>query len=114
MDGPTSATIAVVDHDGDTDRPEKRARWDAKNKRFVFDHNGRPEPITRERCSERQFHQVNVWAIIQSVLDIYAATWVPGRSASWAFEGNRLIVTPVLAEDTHPFEIRPDPARPGR
>lgn len=94
MDGPTSARIAVVDYDADAHKLEKPARWDAKNRCFVFDTKGKPEPITRERRTEPQFHQVNVWAIIQSVLDIYEATWVLGRSAPWAFEGNRLIVVP--------------------
>jgi hypothetical protein len=94
MDGPTSARIAVVDYDADTGKLEKPAKWDAKTKRFVFNYKGKPEPITRNRCTEFQFHQVNVWAIIQSALDIYEATWVLGRSAPWAFEGNRLIVVP--------------------
>lgn len=94
MDGPTSARIAVVDYDADTGKLEKPAKWDAKTRRYVFDSNGKLEPITRKLCGERQFHQVNVWAIIQSVLDIYEETWVLGRSAPWAFEGNRLIVVP--------------------
>ncbi len=94
MDGPTSARIAVVDYDADTDKLEKPAKWDAKARGFVFDYKGKLEPITRNRCSEFQFHQVNVWAIIQSILDIYEETWVLGRSAPWAFEGNRLIVVP--------------------
>jgi len=93
MDGPTSARIAVVDYDADAHKLEKPAHWDAKNRRFTFDDKGE-KPITWERRTEPQFHQVNVWAIIQSVLDIYEATWVLGRSAPWAFEGNRLIVVP--------------------
>jgi len=94
MDGPTSARIAVVDYDADTGKLEQPVKWDAKKRCFVFDYKGKPEPITRKWCTEPQFHQVNVWAIIQSVLDIYEATWVLGRSAPWAFEGNRLIVVP--------------------
>jgi hypothetical protein len=93
MDGPTSARIAVVDYDADAHTVVKPAHWDFKNRRFTFDDKG-SKPITREHCAELQFHQVNVWAIIQSVLDIYEATWVLGRSAPWAFEGNRLIVVP--------------------
>jgi len=93
MDGPTSARIAVVDYDADAHKLVKPAHWDAKSRRFTFDDKGE-KPITREQRTEPQFHQVNVWAIIQSVLDIYEATWVLGRSAPWAFEGNRLIVVP--------------------
>ena len=84
MDGPTSARIAVVDYDADTNRLEEPVKWDARNRRFVFDYKGNLEPITKKWRTEPQFHQVNVWAIIQSVLDIYEATWVLGRSAPWA------------------------------
>ena len=93
-DGPTSARIAVVDYDADEDKLEEPARWDRKKRRFYFERDGEKIPITKEHKDEPQFHQVNVWAIIQSVLDMYEATWVLGRSAPWAFEGNRLIVVP--------------------
>jgi hypothetical protein len=106
MDGPTSARIAVVDYDADTGKLEKPVKWDAKNRQFVFPLNGELKPITRERCTEFQFHQVNVWAIIQSVLDIYEATWVLGRSAPWAFEGNRLIVVPHAGTMANAFYDR--------
>ena len=33
-----------------------------------------------------------MWAIIQSVLQLYEEPWVLGRAAPWAFEGNRLTV----------------------
>jgi hypothetical protein len=94
MAGPTSARIAVVDYDGDTDKLEPAVKWNYEKRCFVFDHNGMEKPITRARCNEPQFHQVNAWATIQSVLEMYEATWVLGRSAPWAFEGNRLIVVP--------------------
>ncbi len=94
MDGPTSARIAVVDYDADTGKLEKPAQWNAKNRCFVLDQKGKLEPITGERRTEPQFHQVNVWAIIQSVLGIYEETWILGRSAPWAFQDNRLIVVP--------------------
>ncbi len=94
MAGPTNARIAVVDYDADTNKLADPAQWDPKNRRFVFERNKEKVPITREHQDVPQFHQVNVWAIIQSVLDMYEATWVLGRSAPWAFEGNRLIVVP--------------------
>ena len=94
MDGPTSARIAVVDYDADEDYLEKPARWDRRNRHFFFERNGEKVPITKAHKGLYQFHQVNVWAIIQSVLSMYEATWVLGRSAPWAFEGNRLIVVP--------------------
>jgi hypothetical protein len=94
MDGPTSSRIAVVDYDADTDRLEPPAQWDSRKGCFVFKHKGESVPITKAHREEPQFHQLNAWAIIQSVLAMYEATWVLGRSAPWAFEGNRLIVVP--------------------
>jgi hypothetical protein len=94
MDGPTSARIAVVDYDADANRLEEPVRWNSRERRFEFKHNGKSVPLTKAHRDTPQFHQVNVWAIIQSVLDMYEATWVLGRSAPWAFEGNRLIVVP--------------------
>jgi len=94
MAGPTSARIAVVDYDADTDKLEDPVQWDRKERRFFFKHKGAKVPVTRAHRNLPQFHQVNVWAIIQSVLCMYEATWVLGRSAPWAFEGNRLIVVP--------------------
>lgn len=94
MPGPTSARIAVVDYDGDRNWLEEPAQWDAKHRCFVFKFKDTMEPITREHCDEPQFHQVNVWAVIQSALEIYQGAMIMGRSVPWAFEGNRLIVVP--------------------
>ena len=94
MDGPTSARIRVVDYDEDTELLAEPARWDPKIGRFCFRHKGQNVPITREHRDLPQFHQVNVWAVIQSVLQMYEASWVLGRSAPWAFDGIRLIVNP--------------------
>ncbi|MGD2040838.1 MAG: serine protease [Anaerolineae bacterium] len=94
MAGPTSARIAVVDYDADRDHLEKAAQWDRKNRRFYFEEKDKKVPITKAHRDRKQFHQVNAWAIVQSVLNMYEATWVLGRSAPWAFEGNRLIIVP--------------------
>jgi len=94
MAGPTSARIVVVDYDGDMDRLEDPVQWDRRNRRFFFEHEGEKVPLTRSHRDRPQFHQVNAWAIVQSVLDMYEATWVLGRSAPWAFEGNRLTLVP--------------------
>jgi hypothetical protein len=94
MAGPTSARIAVVDYDADTNKLADPVQWDRRNRRFYFKRDGEKEWVTRRHRNLPEFHQVNVWAIIQSVLRMYEATWVLGRSAPWAFEGNRLIVVP--------------------
>jgi hypothetical protein len=94
MDGPTSARIAVVDYNADLNKLEKPVHWNNRDGCFELKRDGKYIPINRYHKNTPQFHQLNVWAIIQSVLNMYEATWVLGRSAPWAFEGNRLIVVP--------------------
>ena len=40
------------------------------------------------------FHQVNVWAVVQRVLEFYEEPQALGRAVPWGFDGNRLIVVP--------------------
>lgn len=93
-DGPTSARIAVVDWDADKGRLEEPVGWDAQRRRFFFWAGPEQVPLTVEQCDRPQYHQVNAWAVIQTVLQLYEEPWVLGRAAPWAFEGNRLIVVP--------------------
>jgi hypothetical protein len=88
MDGPVSARIALADAGNEP------VKWDARNRRFMITRNGKSEPLTRKHIGEPEFRQVNVWAVIQSVLDMVEAPWILGRSAPWGFEGNRLVVVP--------------------
>jgi hypothetical protein len=106
MEGPTSARIAVVDYDADTNRLEDPVQWDLRNRCFAFKHRGELVPLTREHCDKPQFHQVNVWAIIQSILAMYEESWVLGRSAPWAFDGNRLIAVPHAGHLANAFYDR--------
>jgi hypothetical protein len=88
MDGPISARIAVVDAE------EEPVKWDVDKRRFAISRDGALEPLTRKHIGTPQFRQVNVWAVIQSILDMYEETWILGRSVPWGFEGNRLVVVP--------------------
>ena len=106
MAGPTSARIAVVDYGIDAHTPVDPVQWDRQNRCFYFEENGEKVPITRTHRNLPQFHQVNVWAVVQSVLDMYEATWVLGRSAPWAFEGNRLTVVPHAGPLANAFYSR--------
>jgi len=90
-DGPTSARFAVVDYDGHTQTLAPPARWDGKANRFL-DPDGKP--LDRLNAESPQFHQVNVWAILQRALDFFENPSGLGRGIPWAFEGNRLIVVP--------------------
>ena len=90
-DGPTSARFAVVDYDGHLETLAPPARWDAGRDAFV-DPKG--TPLDRNNSEPPQFHQVNVWAILQRALDFFESGFGLGRRVSWGFEGNRLIVVP--------------------
>jgi len=105
-DGPTSARVAVVDYDADTNTVAKPARWDADKWCFVDSDNKRIDKSTTDTRKSPQFRQVNVWAIIQNVLDFYDDPEALGRPVSWAFEGNRLTVLPHLGYRENAFYDR--------
>jgi hypothetical protein len=90
-DGPTSARFALVDYDGHSDTLAQPARWDKANNRFV-DPDGKP--LDKYNTGPLQFHQVNVWAILQRALDFFESGFGLGRRIDWGFEGSRLIVVP--------------------
>ncbi|MBN1810275.1 MAG: serine protease [Anaerolineae bacterium] len=92
--GPTSSRLAVVDYDGDKNELIPPARWDERRKCFVFGSSRRPVRIGKENADCPQFRQVNVWAVIQNILDFYEDPCVLGRPISWGFQGNRLIIVP--------------------
>lgn len=90
-DGPTSARFAVVDYDGHTEQLTEPARWDKNQDKFLGPDG---TALGRENTKALQFHQVNVWAILQRALDFFENGFGLGRSIPWAFEGSRLIVVP--------------------
>ncbi len=85
-DGPTSARFAVVDYDAHTEKITSPARWDKKEDQFIGPDG---KPLNRSNTEPLQFHQVNVWAIVQRALDYFESGFGLGRSISWGFEGNR-------------------------
>lgn len=89
-DGPTSARFAVVDYNSDTDMLAPPAEWNEQKLKFV--HDG--EVLDRTVKKTLQFHQVNVWAILQRALRFFEDPDCLGRSIPWGFEGNRLLVVP--------------------
>lgn len=93
-DGPTSARFAVVDYNGDTGRLAPPATWDAGEECFK-DPDG--VPLDRENVRALQFHQVNVWAVLQGALAFFEAGQGLGRPIPFGFDGNRLIVVPHAA-----------------
>jgi hypothetical protein len=106
MAGPTSSRLAVVDYDADKNFLEPAVEWDEQERYFFFKHKGKRVRLTQEHREEPQFHQVNVWAIVQSILDMYEQTWILGRPAPWAFEGNRLILVPHAGQTRNAYYDR--------
>jgi len=90
-DGPTSARFAVVDYDAHTDTLAPPARWDGKQDAFLAPDGA---ALNRSNTAPLQFHQVNVWAIVQRALDFFESGFGLGRRILWGFEGSRLIVVP--------------------
>lgn len=90
-DGPTSARFAVVDFNGDIGYLAPAAKWWKDVKKDV---------------SNLQFHQVNVWALLQRALAFFEEGKGLGRQIPWAFEGNRLIVVPHAGYGANAFYDR--------
>ena len=96
--GPTSARISVIDFDPQTGRREDPAEWDPDLRRFYVLRKREKIYLSREHADLPQFHQVNVWAVVQSVLGMYEQETILGRPLAWAFEGNRLRLRPHVGE----------------
>ncbi|MER9924446.1 serine protease [Mesorhizobium sp. M0048] len=90
-DGPTSARFAVVDYDSTTNKLEEPALWDDDANIF---RDPERRTIDAKIRQSPQFRQVSTWAIVQNTLNYFEGPSGLGRSISWAFEGNRLLVVP--------------------
>lgn len=90
-DGPTSARFAIVDYDSTANKLEEPAVWNPRQKAFFTPDGRRVDKSVRETT---HFRQVSTWAILQNTLDFFESPSGLGRRISWAFEGNRLLVTP--------------------
>ena len=102
-DGPTSARFAVVDYDAHTEALEKPAVWDKDQNKF-FAPDGKV--LDKTNTGVPQFHQVNVWAIVQRALDFFESGFALGRSIPWGFDGNRLIVVPHAGPGENAYKYR--------
>jgi hypothetical protein len=101
--GPTSARFAVVDYDGHSETLAPPARWDPKQDTFLGPDS---KPLDRTNTQPQQFHQVNVWAILQRALDFFESGFGLGRRVPWGFDGNRLIVVPHAGPGENAFYDR--------
>ncbi|HEX2630936.1 MAG TPA: hypothetical protein VHM26_18095 [Chitinophagaceae bacterium] len=89
--GPTSARFAIVDYNADTGTIIPMATWDEKQEAFLA-----PDKtiLDKKNAGLPQFHQVNVWAVLQRALTFFEEPSGLGRRIPFGFEGNRLIVLP--------------------
>jgi hypothetical protein len=121
FDGPTSARVAVVDFNSNTQTLTDPVVWDADQGWFYIPRDNTqldeiewlpeaPRDISRVKDPEKYhqeyadfiektvrnpyFHQLNVWAVVQRVLEFYEEEQALGRPVPWGFDGNRLIVVP--------------------
>ena len=102
-DGPTSSRFAIVDYNGDTGYLAPKAKWDEKKEQFL-DTEGKV--LDENNSASLQFHQLNVWAVLQSALAFYEEGQGLGRSIPFGFEGNRLIVLPHAGYGQNAFYDR--------
>ena len=102
-DGPTSSRFAVVDYLGDTGDLVAKAVWDAEKEAFL-DLGG--NKLDRDNPESLQFHQVNVWAVLQRALAFFEEGWGLGRPIPFGFAGNRLIVVPHAGYGRNAFYDR--------
>lgn len=121
FDGPTSSRVAVVDFNSNTQTLTDPVVWDADQGWFHIPQDNNqsaeiewlpeaPRDISRVKDPEKYqqeyadfiaktvrnpyFHQLNVWAVVQRVLEFYEEEQALGRPVPWGFDGNRLIVVP--------------------
>lgn len=119
-DGPTSSRIAVVDFNADTQKLTPPVVWNREVGWFHSPPAGAqgdggspaagewlpdaPPETSRSEAVYKEFidksiknvhyHQLNVWAVVQRVLEFYEDPQALGRPVPWGFDGNRLIVVP--------------------
>ena len=101
--GPTSARFVVVDYIGDEERIVPKAQWDETREAFL-DPDGKA--LNSRNVEPLQFHQVNVWALLQRALAFFEGGNGLGRPIPFGFEGNRLIVVPHAGYGQNAFYDR--------
>ena len=94
LDGPTSTRFAIVDYNGNSEELASPAIWDEEKKKFRRSEAESSHFVDRDVADTLQFHQVNVWALLEDALRFFEEKDGLGRSIPWGFNGNRLIVVP--------------------
>ena len=106
-DGPTSARLAVVDFNADTGLVQPAAHWRENWSKKIHRFEGPDkEPLGPSKRDSLQFHQVNVWAIVQSILNMYESPFALGRPIPWGTGGTRLYIVPHAGYGENAFYDR--------
>ncbi len=132
-DGPTSARVAVVDFNADTQQLNPPVVWDRTEKWFRLPIQDSEEYLPKappdvevdsfstmspakkaalqatyqafidQTVGNLYFHQLNAWAVVQRVLEFFEEPQAMGRPIPWGFDGNRLIVVPHAGYKNNAF-----------
>ncbi len=101
-DGPTSARIAVVDYNADLDTRFAPAKLLKDGSGF----HGIAGLSNGKILENFNFHQVNVWAIIEQILMRLEDDYALGRPIPWASGFGRLLVLPHAGYQQNAFYDR--------
>ncbi len=102
-DGPTSARFVIVDYNADTGVLIPKAKWNQNEGQFYDVNNKR---LDKSNLKNLQYHQVNVWALLQRALSFFENGMGLGRPIPFGFDGNRLIVVPHAGYGQNAFYDR--------
>ena len=91
-DGPTNSRFAVVDFNSDTGVLIPPAQWKQKTWRF---EQAPDQEVGENDPNSYQFHQVNVWAIVQRVLEYYENPNALGRPIGGWSDGLTNMSAPI-------------------
>lgn len=100
--GPTSSRVAVVDYNADLDTRFAPARMLSSKKGF----RGIDGRSDEKLLDSFTFHQVNVWAIIEEILNRLENHRALGRPIPWASGFGRLLVLPHAGYEANAFYDR--------
>jgi hypothetical protein len=101
-DGPTSARVAIIDYNSDLDTRFAPAKL-LKDRSAFRGIAG----LTRDTIlDDFNFHQVNVWAIVEQILTLLEDEEALGRPVPWASRLGRLLVLPHAGYQENAFYDR--------
>lgn len=101
-DGPTSARVAVIDYNADLDTLFAPAKLLESKDGF----RGIKGVDDADLLKSFTFHQINVWAIIEAILDRLESDQAFGRPIPWASGLGRLLVLPHAGYQENAFYDR--------